>query len=206
VLVAEGEVALAVDQLREASELAQMQGSAAVESATRHDLACLGQPAEVADRLAELTGAVEGPLAGHRAAHAAALSARDGPGLDAATDAFEKTRALLLAAEAATEAAVVWRQSGDSRKAAAAERRAATLAGRCEGARTPALEVAPAARVALTARELEVARLAARGLSNKEIAARLFLSTRTVENNLHTTYEKLGVEGRGELAAVLDRY
>lgn len=55
-------------------------------------------------------------------------------------------------------------------------------------------------------RELEIARLAAAGLANKEIAARLCLSHRTVENKLHAAYEKLGVQGRAELARTLETY
>jgi DNA-binding NarL/FixJ family response regulator len=80
------------------------------------------------------------------------------------------------------------------------------LAARCEGARTPGLVTAVPARAALTPRELEIARLAAAGLANKEIAARLCLSHRTVENKLHSAYEKLGVQGRAELARTLETY
>jgi DNA-binding NarL/FixJ family response regulator len=53
----------------------------------------------------------------------------------------------------------------------------------------------------LTARELQVARLAAKGLSNRDIAARLFVSTRTVENHLHRVYSKLGISTRKELVS-----
>jgi DNA-binding NarL/FixJ family response regulator len=94
---------------------------------------------------------------------------------------------------------MIWRRKGQLRRAASAERRSSTLADRCEGARTPALATAVAARVALTPRELEIARLAASGLANREIAARLSLSHRTVENKLHATYQKLGVQRRTEL-------
>ena len=99
---------------------------------------------------------------------------------------------------------MVWRRKGHLRRAAGAERRASALAARCEGAHTPALVTAVPARAALTARELEIARLAAAGLANKEIAARLCLSHRTVENKLHAAYQKLGVEGRAELARTLE--
>lgn len=60
-----------------------------------------------------------------------------------------------------------------------------------------------AAAQALTGRELEVARLAADGLSNQQIADRLHLSVRTVENHLHRAFRKLGVDSRAALADAL---
>jgi DNA-binding CsgD family transcriptional regulator len=56
----------------------------------------------------------------------------------------------------------------------------------------------------LTAREREVALLAANGLTSKDIAARLYLSKRTVDTHLDRIYRKLGVTGRDELDAALD--
>lgn len=52
----------------------------------------------------------------------------------------------------------------------------------------------------LTPRELEVLRLAADRLGDKEIAQRLNLSPRTVQNHLHRAYEKLGVSNRLQAA------
>jgi DNA-binding NarL/FixJ family response regulator len=52
---------------------------------------------------------------------------------------------------------------------------------------------------------LEVARLVAQGRSNKEVAAALFLSEKTVEHHLSRTYAKLGVGSRTELTAALGR-
>jgi predicted ATPase/DNA-binding NarL/FixJ family response regulator/DNA-binding XRE family transcriptional regulator len=52
----------------------------------------------------------------------------------------------------------------------------------------------------LTGRQAEVLRLLAAGLSNKQIAAELFLSPATVERHLATIYHKLGVGGRVEAA------
>jgi DNA-binding CsgD family transcriptional regulator len=49
----------------------------------------------------------------------------------------------------------------------------------------------------LTARELRVARLAAKGQSNLEIAQALFVSPKTVETHLSNAYGKLGLAGRG---------
>jgi DNA-binding NarL/FixJ family response regulator len=54
------------------------------------------------------------------------------------------------------------------------------------------------AHEALTAREQEVLKLLARGLRNKEIAARLFVSERTVNFHLANIYQKLNVSGRTE--------
>ena len=57
----------------------------------------------------------------------------------------------------------------------------------------------------LTARELEVARLVTAGKTNREIAAELFLSEKTVETHLSHVFEKLGVSSRAALAGVLAR-
>ncbi|HEX2178768.1 MAG TPA: LuxR C-terminal-related transcriptional regulator [Actinomycetota bacterium] len=193
----------AIELMNEGLDLARWSGAKAFESWILHDLARLGRASEVAPRLEGLCAEVEGPLAPARARHAAALAARDPGGLEQASQTFEGIGAMLLAAESSADAATVWHQRGDRRKATAAERRSAALAGLCQGARTPALSAAAPVRAALTARELEIAGLAAAGLSDKQIAQRLFLSHRTVENQLHHVYEKLGVTSRNQLAEVL---
>jgi DNA-binding CsgD family transcriptional regulator len=55
----------------------------------------------------------------------------------------------------------------------------------------------------LTRREAEVADLAAGGFADREIAARLFVSVRTVESHLASAYRKLGVVSRIQLSEVL---
>jgi ATP/maltotriose-dependent transcriptional regulator MalT len=61
----------------------------------------------------------------------------------------------------------------------------------------------PEARDQLTAQELQIAQLAAKGLSNREIGQKLFVSPRTVSTHLYRTYPKLGISARGELASAL---
>ena len=59
--------------------------------------------------------------------------------------------------------------------------------------------------VRLSRRELEVARLVAEGLTNREIAIRLFLSERTVDGHLEHVREKLGVNTRAQIATWVTR-
>ena len=58
---------------------------------------------------------------------------------------------------------------------------------------------------ALTKRELEVSELVTDRMTNKEIAARLFLSERTVESHVRNVFHKLGVSSRVELARLVER-
>jgi two-component system, NarL family, nitrate/nitrite response regulator NarL len=58
---------------------------------------------------------------------------------------------------------------------------------------------------ALTRREAQIAELIADGLSNKAIAAQLFIELTTVKNHVHNILEKLGVHSRGAAAAKLRR-
>ncbi|MFB7719660.1 response regulator transcription factor [Nocardia sp. NPDC058058] len=51
----------------------------------------------------------------------------------------------------------------------------------------------------LTRRERVIVALAAQGMPNREIAERLFISVRTVENHLQRSYIKLGIHSRQEL-------
>lgn len=61
----------------------------------------------------------------------------------------------------------------------------------------------PEARDELTAQELQIAQLAAEGLSNREIGQRLFLSHRTISTHLYRVFPKLGITSRSELSAAL---
>lgn len=55
----------------------------------------------------------------------------------------------------------------------------------------------------LTGRETEIAKLAAAGLTNKDISEKLFISEWTVKNHLHAIFEKLAIEHRSQLINLL---
>jgi DNA-binding CsgD family transcriptional regulator len=61
----------------------------------------------------------------------------------------------------------------------------------------------PEAWAQLTPQELQIAQLAAQGLSNREIGERLYLSHRTVGSHLYRLFPKLGVTSRTQLRGAL---
>ncbi len=203
-LVAAGDLPGARQVLRDAAALAADRGYLITEAWLRHDIARLGDAAGVAERLGALAAASEGELIATYAAHAAAAAAGRPQPLVDVTDRFEHLGAVLMAAEAATEAAQAFQRAGDRRGASTMSLRASALAAACEGegARTPGL-AAPVLVVPLTPRERDIAAFAAQGDSSQEIADRLYLSVRTVNNHLQNVYAKLGVSGRRQLAAAL---
>jgi len=62
---------------------------------------------------------------------------------------------------------------------------------------------APAARDELTPQERQIATMAARGYTNREIGQHLFLSPRTVGTHLYRIYPKLGIGSRAQLGDAL---
>jgi DNA-binding CsgD family transcriptional regulator/tetratricopeptide (TPR) repeat protein len=201
--VSKGNTHQGKELLRRAVDSAAAGGDVVWESVALHDLARLGEPASVETRLCELAQHIEGPFGASRAEHVRALSSKDAERLEAVSRSFERMGAILLAAEASADGAVVHRRSGRPRDANRCQLRASGLAGQCEGATTPGLATTAQARAILSGRELEIARAAAVGNSNKEIAQQFCLSVRTVENKLQGTYGKLGLSGRGQLAVAL---
>jgi ATP/maltotriose-dependent transcriptional regulator MalT len=188
---------IALDAAQRADGLGQAVGA----SLAYYDAARLGATAEAAAPLRALVDRVDGPLVGAMADHVGGVLARDAEQIASAAATFEAAGALLHAAEAHADHATIL--DGPARTAALAT--AATLARSCEGARTPSLLVLEAGDplAALSDREREVAVLAASGLSSRDIAARLFVSTRTVDNHLQRVYVKLGVSGRRALAPLM---
>jgi DNA-binding NarL/FixJ family response regulator len=83
--------------------------------------------------------------------------------------------------------------------AAPAERARGELRAAGEAIRVAAADPA----VVLSPQELQIARLAADGLSNRDIGEALYLSHRTIGSHLYRIFPKLGVASRGELRALL---
>jgi DNA-binding CsgD family transcriptional regulator len=106
---------------------------------------------------------------------------RSGMGEEAWEEAWRKGRAMTL--DEAVEYAL---SEGDSSMIAS---------------RTPEQTSATARPSALTRREREVAKLVARGLTNRQIAEELVLSERTVENHVRNILKKLKLSSRSEVAA-----
>ncbi|WP_158088525.1 ATP-binding protein [Thermoactinospora rubra] len=201
VSAADGDLDTAVDEALAAADVAGKRGMAGYEMLARYDAARFGGAPLVVDRLEELAQQVDGPLAGLCARHARALVSRDAAGLRAVAEEFERLGMLLFAAEAAAHEADALHRAGRGMAARGAQTRAWALARRCPGARTPALVglVAPD----LTPRQREIVHLVVRELTNRQIAAQLGLSIRTVGNHLQAIYDKLGVNSRAELSRLL---
>jgi DNA-binding CsgD family transcriptional regulator len=196
-----GERSTAIRLAMELAEQAQSRGQVTFQLQALHDVARLGGASRVTSSLRRAAAGAEGQLAPLYVSHAAALEAQDGLALDQTASGFAALGFNLLAAEAAAEAARALQAEGRRTAAEAAATRATTLAAQCEGARTPALDLLQPRD--LTPRELEIATMAARGLSSKTIAERLVVSVRTVDNTLHQVYGKLAVSNRADLRPLL---
>ncbi len=118
-----------------------------------------------------------------------------------------------------SDMADAYREVGERDRARTAARRALRLAEQCgaeplraklSGSRESVLKLATSAEhshretVALSQSELRVARLAAAGHRNREIAGELHITTSTVEQHLTRVYRKLSVTRRADLAVALD--
>lgn len=151
--------------------------------------------------LVTAAGVGDGLLLPAFAAHATALAERRA---DALVDAAEALAALGViggAVDALDQAARLHQRSRRGELARQVRRRAAHLAEGCDTRRAGS----DRATETLTTREREVSRLAADRLRSREIAERLGVSVRTVDNHLASAYRKLEVQTRDELAEALTR-
>jgi DNA-binding CsgD family transcriptional regulator len=141
--------------------------------------------------------AASGELPAALAAAGEALAWYDGSPLR-----FDRARTLLIAGQLQRRA----KAKRPAQALLAEAHREFTAFGAVAWARQAAAELArvnlrPAAPGELTETERRVAELAAAGLTNREVAQRLFLAVKTVEANLARVYRKLAITSRAELGA-----
>ena len=204
VIAARGELSAAAAEAQRAADTAAERNAWALAVLALHDVARFGQAGDVAERLETLARVVDGEFVRCVAAHARALVDDDGPALDAVAHSSTSLTFDLFAAEASAAA-----RARTSARRQARERLHFSRAPRT--ARRP-LRVGPDARARVgrpTRRphgtRREIADLARADLTSREIAERLGITTRTVDNLLGRVYVKLGVSGRQELADALGR-
>ncbi len=179
-----------------AAQVARQSGMHAVEMRALHTAVRFDDCSQT-ERLAELANTLNNPLAEAVAVHARGLADHDGDLLDAAADRFADMGAAALAADAAAQAARAHARNGQRGKEIRSSTRAHWLASQNE-IRTPAVHLV-ARPLPITDREREIVLLAAAGLSNRQIAARLSVSVRTVEGHVYRIFAKLGIERRDQL-------
>jgi DNA-binding CsgD family transcriptional regulator len=201
-LAANGELTSAAAQARRAADLARSAGQRGIEAIALYDVARLGKPRSVLQRLTSLGRACDGALVPLMATAAAALASPDAMALEGAAAALDALGLPLLAAEVSAAAARAYRLAGRRASASACSERARSLAAGCDGARTPLLRSDDLVSI-LTQRQREISMLAAAGMPSKTIAARLLISTRTVNNHLASVYDRLGVSSRSQLAWIM---
>jgi DNA-binding CsgD family transcriptional regulator/tetratricopeptide (TPR) repeat protein len=199
----------AASDYEDAGELHHASGllfaAARVGAAGGHSAETASASAEsLASNLEAIAAQGDSPLFAARAFHARALATGDPALLMRASRGWETLGADLFAAEAAAVAGTKARAAGDVQLSMGYLQRAQELAARCEGAVSAVLQDSVAAPDVLTKRERQIADLAGTGLSSQEIASTLFLSVRTVDNHLQSSYGKLGVAGRKELRTLLN--
>ena len=204
-----GDVERARSRLWSAADAAASSGSVVLELSCLHDLLRFGAPdlMGLAARMGRVGSRVDGPLAVALVAHAGGACQTDlrtrAPALSEVAAKFAEIGTIQLAWETATGSALDYKAIGDVRSMQRMRRKADSLAREVEwGNVVP--EHSELAESALTERELEIARSAARGATSREIANELFLSVRTVDNHLRRIYERLGIASRAELANVLE--
>jgi DNA-binding CsgD family transcriptional regulator len=158
-----------------------------------------GAPArELAAPMAAARERSDARLVAAYARHVDARATGDGAALLETAEAFAAIGADRYASEAAADAASAFASAGrqDSARRAAARSRELHAD---QGGREPEIRGVDAADVLLTPREAQLVELAARGMSNAEIAERLVLSVRTVESHMYRAMQKLGVSDRRAL-------
>ncbi|AXJ10397.1 LuxR family transcriptional regulator [Arthrobacter sp. PM3] len=157
---------------------------------------------DAAPRLLELQPGLEGPRAAAICAYAAAISTDNAADHLDAAKTCEAAELWTFAALAYDAAAHAYRAAGDTlreRMANSQRRRCLDRADDLPGEDTAKSDDSLGI---LTRRERDIVALAVRGLTDRQIAAELQVSVRTVEGHLYRSYAKLNVKGREQLPGI----
>ncbi len=203
----EAETLLLADERRAALEVAgsvadraRHEGWTLVLLQALHLLVRVDATRAVAEEIAEVAGATDFELAARYAAHAAAAWTRDRPALTELSEHYEASGMRWLAAETAATALAGAERSHLTAAWAPRAKRVLHRLRQDDDVCPPGWWGAASVRVArVTPRELEIAEAVVRGETSSQIAERLCLSRRTVENHLQHIYRKLGVSRRDDL-------
>lgn len=197
-MAASGDASAAAMSARRTASEAERLGQPTIEAWALYDAARLGQAVAVRNRLTTLASELSIPVLSAFAEAATALASGNADRVMIAAGIFGEAGLHLHAAEAMATAAKFYLRGGQQSAANAAALRANEYTQRCALARTPLLDTSDV-RTSLSKREKEVAAMAASGWTSRQIADRLGISIRTVDNYLGRVYMKLGVSGRAEL-------
>jgi DNA-binding NarL/FixJ family response regulator len=157
------------------------------------------RPGPIATAMRELSDRSDGRLIDARTAHAVALAAHDGEALVTAGEELATIGYVASGVEAIVAGAEQFLEEGRLDSARRAAARARDLHPTGQGWELPVIDGLEGVAVELTRREAQIATLAARGLTNQEIADQLVLSVRTVETYVYRAMQKRGVEHRHDL-------
>jgi len=166
-----------------------------------HAMRAGAPPRELDARMANARERCDARMVAAYAGHVAARAAGDPAALLETAEAFAAIGADRYAMEAAADAATEFAAAGRQDSARRAAARALELHVEHQGGPPPDVRGVDAADVLLTPRESQLVALAARGMSNAEIADQLVLSVRTVESHIYRAMQKLGVSDRRDLRA-----
>lgn len=202
---AQGELSAAEALLSAAAEDASATGATGAAVVLWHEMVLTAstraQALDAAVCLDAVGDGIDGTLHRARVADASAVLARDPRTRLAIAQELEGCGAARCALALVTAVTADASSLGERGVVRTAREMATRIGHRCEGVGHSAVD--PTSLLArLGPRQREVVLLAAQGLSNHDVAERLGLAVRTVENHLHRAYVELGVDGRRDLAAL----
>lgn len=186
------------------AEQCARRGRPAQELAALHLAGRLGAARAIRDRAALLAASATSQLMRLQAEHIDALATRDASALAVTAGELLDFGLAPSAAEACAQAFHAYQRCTQRRTHRTAVLRCRQRLANYQGPVPDWASGGSRSGHELTARELQIAALASGGASNRDIAQRLVVSVRTVENHLQRVYTKLGVTSRAELPDRLD--